>query len=72
MQTKISGRTNNGLGFFSLNAITNKNQDKPLTNYNVMIFDQSYGNNSSLSIMNTNMIQNGNEYDLTSLVYSQE
>ena len=35
--TKISGRTNNGLGFNSLNAITNKNQDKPLTNYNVMI-----------------------------------
>ena len=28
-----------------------------------MIFDQSYGNNSSLSVMNTNMIQNGNEYD---------
>ena len=61
--TKISGRTKNGLGFISLNAITNKNQDKPLTNYNVMIFDQSYGNNSSFSIMNTNMIQNGDEYD---------
>ena len=62
--TKISGRTKNGLGLASLNAITNKNQDKPLTNYNVMIFDQSYGNNSSFSIMNTNMIQNGDEYDL--------
>ena len=61
--TKISGRTKNGLGFASLNAITNKNQEKPLTNYNVMIFDQSYGNNSSFSIMNTNMIQNGDEYD---------
>ena len=45
--TKISGRTKNGLGLASLNAITNKNQDKPLTNYNVIIFDQAYGNNSS-------------------------
>ena len=27
-----------------------------------MIFDKSY-NNSSFSVMNTNMIQNGNEYD---------
>ena len=29
-----------------------------------MIFDKSYGNNSSFSVMNTNMIQNGNEYDV--------
>ena len=61
--TKVSGRTKNGLGFASLNAITNKTQDRPISNFNVMIFDQSYGNNSSFSIMNTNMIQNGEEYD---------
>ena len=57
--TKVSGRTKNGLGFATLNAITNQTDDKPLTNYNVMIFDQTFGNNSSISLMNTNMIQNG-------------
>mgnify|MGYP001197675383 CR=1 FL=1 len=61
--TKVSGRTKNGLGFATLNAITNQTDDKPLTNYNVMIFDQTFGNNSSISLMNTNMIQNGSNKD---------
>ena len=61
--TKVSGRTKNGLGFATLNAITNQTNDKPLTNYNVMILDQTFGNNSSISLMNTNMIQNGSNKD---------
>tara|TARA_Y100000385_G_scaffold238906_1_gene254059 strand:- start:1065 stop:3386 length:2322 start_codon:yes stop_codon:yes gene_type:complete len=61
--TKVSGRTKNGLGFATLNAITNQTENKPLTNYNVMIFDQTFGNNSSISMMNTNMIQNGSNKD---------
>ncbi len=61
--SKITGRTKNGLAVSVLNAITNKTEEDPLTNYNVMIFDQSFGNSSSLSIMNTNMIQNGNDKD---------
>ena len=61
--SKITGRTKNGLGVAVLNAITNKTEENPLANYNIMIFDQSLGNGSSLSIMNTNMIQNGNDKD---------
>ena len=61
--TKVSGRTKNGLGFATLNAITNQTDDKPLTNYNVMIFDQTFRKNSSISLMNTNMIQNGSNKD---------
>jgi hypothetical protein len=61
--TKVSGRTKNGLGFAAMNAITNQTEDNPLTNYNVMIFDQTFGNNSSISLMNTNMIQNGSNKD---------
>ena len=57
--TKISGRTKKGLGFATLNAITNKTEEKPLTNYNVTIFDQIIKNNSYISIMNTNMLQMG-------------
>ena len=61
--TKVSGRTKNGLGFATLNAITNQTENKPLTNYNVMIFDQIFGNNSSISLMNSNMIQDSYNRD---------
>ena len=61
--TKITGRTKKGLGVAILNAITNKTEQDPLTNYNVMILDQSLKNGSSLSFMNTNMIQNSNNKD---------
>ena len=61
--TKITGRTSNGLGISVLNAITNKTDDNPLTNYNVMIYDKSFRNNSSVSLMNTNMLQNGSDKD---------
>jgi len=59
--TKISGRTENGLGIGVLNAITNKTEDNPFTNYNIMVFDQAFGNNSSVGFINTNMTQFGGE-----------
>ena len=61
--TKISGRTNKGLGIATLNAVTNKTDDKPLTNFNVLIFDKALKNNSSISFMNTHMVQNGPSRD---------
>ena len=39
--SKVTGRTKKGLGVAILNAITNKTDENPLTNYNVMILDQS-------------------------------
>jgi hypothetical protein len=57
--SKVTGRTKNGLGVAVLNAVTNKTTEDPLTNYNVMIFDQAFGNSSSVSLMNTHMVQNG-------------
>jgi hypothetical protein len=61
--SKVTGRTKNGLGVAVLNAVTNKTDENPLTNYNVMIFDQAFGNSSSVSLMNTHMVQNGKEKD---------
>ena len=57
--SKITGRTKNGLGIAVLNAITNKSEEDQIKNYNIMIFDKSFGNSSSFSIMNTNMLQKG-------------
>ena len=71
---KISGRTKKGLGIGVLNAITEKtevsikNTDtdesrvallEPLANYNVLVLDQRFGKNSSVSFVNTNVTRNG-------------
>ncbi|MBL7744485.1 MAG: carbohydrate binding family 9 domain-containing protein [Chitinophagaceae bacterium] len=76
--SKISGRTQKGLGIGILNAITrpqyatientsSKEQRKfetdPLTNYNVFVLDQTLKNNSSISLVNTNVWRSGNDYD---------
>jgi len=76
--TKISGRTQKGLGVGILNAITEKQYTKfqdndtkqtrkelnmPLTNYNVFVLDQTLKNNSSVSLVNTNVWRSGNDYD---------
>lgn len=67
--TKISGRTNNGLGIGFFNALTdnmyatvedqNGNKRKiltePLTNYNLIVLDQQLKNNSSIYFLNTNV-----------------
>ena len=76
--TKISGRTQKGLGIGVLNAITQKQytrfRDKttdvirkeetmPLTNYNVFVLDQTLKHNSSVSLVNTNVWRSGDAYD---------
>ncbi|MES2417566.1 MAG: DUF5916 domain-containing protein [Bacteroidota bacterium] len=75
--TKISGRTANGLGLGLFNAVTNKMYaevedvngnrrsfvSQPLTNYNIFVLDQSLKNNSSVSVINTNVLRQGSAYD---------
>jgi hypothetical protein len=75
--TKISGRTRKGLGIGVFNAITkpmyaaledgNKSTRKvetsPLTNYNIVVLDQTLKNNSSVSFINTNVMRSGADYD---------
>jgi hypothetical protein len=84
--TKISGRTSKGLGIGFLNAVTNtmyavvednhanerKIETNPLTNYNVLVLDQSLKNNSSLSFVNTNVLRNGSDYNanVSALVFN--
>ena len=72
--TKFSGRTNHGLGIGVLNAVsrpayaeirndetgkTREIQTAPLTNYNVIVFDQSLKYNSKISFENANTWRNG-------------
>jgi len=83
---KISGRTSKGLGIGVLNAITedtygtlrNDNTGEsqrfkvePLTNYNIIVFDQRFNQNSSVSFINTNVTRNGDFRDanVSALVY---
>lgn len=75
--TKISGRTKNGLGIGIFNAVTKpqyatieqngkearKFETDPLTNYNIIVFNQSLKNNSSVTLINTNVTRNGTDYD---------
>lgn len=75
--TKISGRTAKGLGVGLFNAVTNRMfsevedpsgtrrniESQPLTNYNIFVLDQSLKNNSSISIINTNVLRQGKAYD---------
>jgi hypothetical protein len=75
--TKISGRTQKGLGVGILNAVTKpqfaiiektdgstrKFETDPLTNYNVFVLDQTLKNNSSISFVNTSVLRNGSVPD---------
>jgi hypothetical protein len=76
--TKISGRTASGLGVGFFNAITRpqyaileststkeqyKLETNPTTNYNILVLDQTMKNNSSVSLINTNVLRNGGSYD---------
>jgi hypothetical protein len=75
--TKISGRTSKGLGIGFFNAITEpmyaeiendarqtrKVQTAPLTNYNIVVLDQTLKNNSSVSFINTSVLRSGADYD---------
>jgi Domain of unknown function (DUF5916)/Carbohydrate family 9 binding domain-like len=75
--TKISGRTAKGLGVGFFNAITKPQhalvelgtkeqveiETSPLTNYNILVLDQTMKNNSSVSLINTNVLRQGSTYD---------
>ena len=66
---KISGRTDDGLGIGFFNAVTDNTYARikdasgnsrrvltePLTNYNVLVFDQHLKNNSNVYFINTNV-----------------
>jgi hypothetical protein len=75
---KVSGRTKSGFGLGVFNAITKtteatiKNEltgeertyiTSPFTNYNVLVLDQQFNKNSSVSLVNTNVLRKGNTYD---------
>ncbi len=75
--TKVSGRTAKGLGVGLFNAVTNRMftevedptgnrrevESQPLSNYNIFVLDQSLKNNSSISVINTNVLRQGSAYD---------
>ncbi|MFK7749368.1 MAG: DUF5916 domain-containing protein [Kordia sp.] len=83
---KVSGRTKNGLGIGFFNAVTettkatiqNTNTGEfreevvePLTNYNIMVVDQQFNKNSSISLINTNVTRDGSGFrdaNVTALV----
>ncbi|WP_426430544.1 DUF5916 domain-containing protein [Winogradskyella sp. HB-48] len=84
---KVSGRTKGGLGVGIFNAITEKtyatitNTDtnekrrevvEPFTNYNILVVDQQFNGNSSISLINTNVMREGEFRDgnATALVTS--
>jgi hypothetical protein len=84
---KLSGRDKNGLGIGVFNAITEKTMatvkdtitgeireqvTEPLTNYNVFVIDQQFNKNSSVSLVNTNVLRNGGFRDAntTAFIYN--
>ena len=75
---KVSGRTKKGLGVGFFNAITEKTYAtirdtlsgvtrdtvvEPLANYNIFVLDQQFNQNSSVSLVNTNVTRNGHFRD---------
>jgi hypothetical protein len=75
--TKISGRTGHGTGMGFFNAITAKSyatvEDSignrrdilvdPMTNFNVVVVDQTLKNNSYVGLINTNVVRVGDSRD---------
>ncbi|OWK74034.1 hypothetical protein CBW16_01055 [Flavobacteriaceae bacterium JJC] len=83
---KISGRTNKGLGIGFFNAVTEKMNaeiqnintgeireevTEPWSNYNVLVLDQRFRGNSSVSLVNTNVTRDGSFRDanVTALLF---
>lgn len=75
---KISGRTNNdlGVGFFNAvtqearalfrDTITGKTRElvtEPFANYNIVVLDQQFNQNSSITLINTNVTREGHYRD---------
>lgn len=84
--TKVSGRNQKGFAIGVLNAIAkatygeyedivthqkDKFQTSTLTNYNIIVLDQTLKNNSSISLVNTNVLRSGHDYDanVTAVVF---
>ena len=84
---KVSGRTKKGLGIGVFNAITETTRatvvdtitleqreivTEPFANYNIMVLDQVFNNNSSVTLINTNVTRDGNFRDgnVTGLLYN--
>ena len=76
--TKLSGRTQKGLGIGVFNGITEKmnatiknditgetrrEMVEPASNYNVIVLDQRFRGNSSVSFVNTNTLRSGSARD---------
>lgn len=75
--TKVSGRLQSGLGIGVFNAVTapqyatiqddkgheRRIETNPLSNYNIVVLNQSLKNNSSVSLINTNVLRSGHDYD---------
>ncbi len=75
---KVSGRTPNGLGLGFLNAITEttyanitntetgesrREVVEPIANYNILVVDQQFNGNSAVSLINTNVLREGDYRD---------
>jgi len=75
---KVSGRTKGGLGIGVFNAITEKTKatirdigeeesreiiTEPFANYNVLVFDQQFNKNSSVTLLNTSVLREGSFRD---------
>lgn len=75
---KVSGRTDFGLGIGILNAVTRpmysdirntvtgatrQELAEPLANYNLLVLDQRFNKNSSISFINTNVMREGSFRD---------
>ena len=75
---KISGRTKKGLGIGFFNAITEKTEatiinnatgevrmevTEPFANYNILVLDQAFNQNSSVTFTNTNVTRDGSFRD---------
>ena len=75
---KVSGRTKKGLGVGFFNAITDVTHAtikdtitgqtrtevvEPLANYNILVLDQQFHGNSSVSLINTNVTRDGHFRD---------
>lgn len=75
--TKVSGRTKRGLGIGVFNAVEGQTdaiirdsmgnerivRTNPLTNYNIFVFSQNLKNNSTVSLINTNVLREGDARD---------
>ena len=76
--TKVSGRTQKGLGIGVFNAVSAREyatikdtetglertfETSPITNYNVTVLDQNLKNNSYVSLINTNVTRFSDDYE---------